>query len=65
STFTSILGIATRCPLTMFDEPTTGMDAAVRKDFYRALLKDYLQHPRTILLSSHLLNEIQDILEDV
>ena len=65
STFNIILGIASRCPLTIFDEPTVGMDAAVRKDFYRALLKDFMQHPRTIILSSHLLNEINDILNDI
>ncbi|WP_407271987.1 ATP-binding cassette domain-containing protein [Radiobacillus sp. PE A8.2] len=65
STFNMIFGLAARCPLTIFDEPTTGMDAAVRKDFYRALLKDYINHPRTILLSSHLLNEIDDLLEDI
>jgi ABC-2 type transport system ATP-binding protein len=65
STFNMIIGLASRCALTIFDEPTTGMDAAVRKDFYRALLKDYLAYPRTILLSSHLLNEIEDLLEDV
>ncbi|HZH60483.1 MAG TPA: ABC transporter ATP-binding protein [Metabacillus sp.] len=65
STFNMILGLSARCPLTIFDEPTTGMDASVRKDFYRALLKDYLDHPRTIILSSHLLNEIEDLLEDV
>jgi ABC-2 type transport system ATP-binding protein len=41
------------------------MDEAVRKDFYRALLKDYLAYPRTILLSSHHLTEIEDLLEDV
>lgn len=65
STFNAIIGIASHCPLTIFDEPTTGMDAAVRKDFYRALLKDYLAHPRTILLSSHHIEEIEDLLEDV
>ncbi|MGJ9382159.1 ATP-binding cassette domain-containing protein [Salipaludibacillus sp. CF4.18] len=65
STFNMIIGLASRCPLTVFDEPTTGMDEAVRKDFYRALLKDYLAHPRTILLSSHHLNEMEDLLEDV
>jgi ABC-2 type transport system ATP-binding protein len=65
STFNMILGIAARCPLTIFDEPTIGMDAAVRKDFYRALLKDFMQHPRSIILSSHLLNEISDILDDI
>jgi ABC-2 type transport system ATP-binding protein len=65
STFNSIIGLASRCPLTILDEPTTGMDEAVRKDFYRALLKDYLAHPRTIMISSHHLNEIEDLLEDV
>lgn len=65
STFHAIFGLAARTPLTIFDEPTTGMDAAVRKDFYRALLKDYLAYPRTIILSSHHLNEIEDLLEDV
>lgn len=65
STYNVILGLAARVPLTLFDEPTSGMDAAVRKDFYRALLKDYLAHPRTILISSHHLNEIEDLLEDI
>ncbi|CAH2715799.1 Vitamin B12 import ATP-binding protein BtuD [Neobacillus rhizosphaerae] len=65
STFNMILGLAARVPLTLFDEPTSGMDAAVRQDFYRALLKDYLAHPRTIIISSHHLNEIEDLLEDI
>lgn len=65
STFNMIIGLSARCALTIFDEPTVGMDAAVRKDFYRALLQDYLQHPRTIIFSSHLLKEIEDILEEI
>ncbi|CEG26517.1 ATP-binding cassette domain-containing protein [Bacillus sp. B-jedd] len=65
SIFNAIVGIASRCPLTMFDEPTTGMDEAARKDFYRALLKDYIDHPRTIILSSHHLEEIEDLLENI
>ncbi|TMW70339.1 ATP-binding cassette domain-containing protein [Alteribacter natronophilus] len=65
SMFNAIFGLASRSPLTIFDEPTTGMDEAVRKDFYRALLKDYIAHPRTVLLSSHHLSEIEDLLEDV
>ncbi|MFZ3578374.1 ATP-binding cassette domain-containing protein [Virgibacillus sp. DJP39] len=65
STFNIILGLASRCSLTIFDEPTTGMDASVRKDFCRALLKDYLAHPRSIIISSHYLEEMEDILEDI
>jgi methylmalonyl-CoA mutase cobalamin-binding domain/chain len=44
------------------DEPTTGMDAAVRKDFYRIILKAYMESPRTIIISSHHLDELEDIL---
>src|SRR5690625_4316606 len=65
STFNMIFGLSTRAPLTIFDEPTTGMDVSVRKDFYRVLLKDYLAYPRTILLSSHHLDEIEHLLENV
>lgn len=60
-----IIGLSARCALTIMDEPTTAMDSSVRKDFYRALLKDYMEFPRTIILSSHLLHEIKDMLEDV
>lgn len=65
NTFNAIIGLSARCPLTIFDEPTNGMDAGVRKDFYRALLKDYIANPRTIIISSHHLNEVEDILEDI
>lgn len=65
ATFNMIFGLSTRCELTMFDEPTNGMDEAVRSDFYRALLKDYIAHPRSILISSHHLDEIEHLLEDI
>jgi len=65
STFNMIVGISSHCPLTIMDEPTTGMDAAARKDFYKIILKDYIENPRTIILSSHLLDEVEDILEHI
>ena len=65
SAFNMIMGLSSRCALTLFDEPTTGMDAAVRKDFYRAMLKDYIAYPRTIILSSHHLDEIEHLLENI
>lgn len=65
STFNMIIGLCARTKITIFDEPTTGMDYSVRQDFYRALLKDYIQHPRTIILSSHLLTELETVLETI
>lgn len=65
ATFNMIFGLATRCELTMFDEPTNGMDDAVRTDFYRALLKEYIAYPRSIIISSHHLSEMEHLLEDI
>lgn len=59
------VGLASRASLTMFDEPHLGMDAAARYAFYDELLQDYLAHPRTILLSTHLIDEVASILEEV
>ncbi|KFN01974.1 ABC transporter ATP-binding protein [Bacillus clarus] len=60
-----IQGLASRAPITIFDEPTTGLDAAHRELFYSLLLEDYGEHPRTIILSTHLVEEIVHVIEDV
>ncbi|MGC5626729.1 ATP-binding cassette domain-containing protein [Georgenia sp. Z1344] len=61
----AILGLASRAPLTMFDEVHLGMDAPTRVEFYDLLVADYARNPRTIVLSSHLISEIENVLEDV
>lgn len=58
-----VLGLAARSPLTMLDEAYLGMDAPTRYAFYDELLADYVAHPRTILLSSHLIEEIERLFE--
>jgi ABC-2 type transport system ATP-binding protein len=60
-----IIGLASRAPLTIFDESYLGMDAPSRYAFYDALLEDYTQHPRTIIVSSHLIDEVERLFEDV
>lgn len=59
------IGLAARAELTLFDEPYAGLDAVSRQIFYDHLLSDYAEHPRTILLSTHLIDEIADILERI
>ena len=59
------MGLAARTPLTIFDEVYLGMDAPTRYAFYDELLADYAEHPRTILLSSHLVEEVERLFEDV
>ena len=58
------IGLAARAPLTIFDEVYLGMDAPTRYAFYDELLADYAEHPRTILLSSHLVEEVERLFEE-
>ena len=60
-----IIGIASRAEITFFDEPYLGLDAVARQIFYDRLLEDYAEHPRTIILSSHLIDEVANLLERV
>jgi len=60
-----IVGLASRAPLTFFDEPYLGLDAVARQTFYDRLLDDYATHPRTVVLSTHLIDEVSDLLERV
>ena len=60
-----VVGLASRAPLTFFDEPYLGLDAVARQIFYDRLLEDYAQHPRTVILSTHLIDEVSNLLEHV
>ena len=60
-----VLGLATRAPLTMLDEVYLGLDAPSRYAFYEELLADYVEHPRTFVLSTHLIEEIERLFEGV
>lgn len=60
-----IIGIASRAEITFFDEPYLGLDAVARQIFYDRLLEDYTEHPRTIVLSSHLIDEVANLIERV
>jgi ABC-2 type transport system ATP-binding protein len=59
------MGLAARAEVTLFDEPYAGLDAVARQIFYDRLLADYVEHPRTVVLSTHLIDEVADLLEKV
>jgi ABC-2 type transport system ATP-binding protein len=56
-----IIGMASRTQLTLFDESYLGMDAANRKLFVSELLADYIQNPRTIIFSTHYIQEMEGL----
>jgi ABC-2 type transport system ATP-binding protein len=60
-----VIGLAARAELTLFDEPYAGLDAVARQLFYDRLLADFAEHPRTFVLSTHLIDEVADLLEHV
>jgi len=65
SAFNVCIGLASRSPVTILDEAYLGMDAPSREIFYRELLKDQERHPRTFILSTHLVSEMDYLFEEV
>jgi len=51
--------------LLVLDEPTLGLDILYRKQFYDSLLNDYFDRTRTIVVTTHQIDEIQDVLTDL
>jgi ABC-2 type transport system ATP-binding protein len=59
------LVMAIDAKLLVLDEPTLGLDVLYRKQFYDSLLNDYFDRRRTIVVTTHQVEEIQQILTDV
>src|ERR1044072_3902915 len=51
--------------LLVLDEPTLGLDILYRKQFYESLLNDYFDRSRTIIVTTHQVEEVQDVLTDL
>lgn len=65
SMVTIIVALASKSKITMLDEPTTGLDVVMREKFYNLLLEDYMQTKRTFIISTHIIEEISSIFEEV
>ncbi|HET8646392.1 MAG TPA: ABC transporter ATP-binding protein [Vicinamibacteria bacterium] len=59
------LVMAVDARLLVLDEPTLGLDILYRKQFYDALLNDYFDHARTILVTTHQVEEVEHVLTDL
>ncbi len=60
-----IIGLASRAPITIFDEAYLGMDAPTRVTFYKELLEEQARSPRIIILSTHLVSEMDYLFDEV
>lgn len=65
SIFKLTAALALNVPYVIFDEPVLGLDANHRELFYELLLKDYENNERTIIIATHLIEEVANLIEDV
>src|SRR6202167_1383078 len=57
------IGLAARAEVTLFDEPYAGLDAVARQVFYDRLLADFAEFPRTVLLSTEIIDDLRALFE--
>ncbi len=60
-----LLALAHRPPLLVLDEPSSGLDPVVRKDILDAIIRTVVDEGRTVLFSSHLLDEVQRVSDQI
>ncbi len=65
SAVTIVVGLASKAPITFLDEPVAGLDVFMRDKFYRLLLEEYGETERTFVVSTHIIDEAANVLEDV
>ena len=65
SIFKIIIALSVNTPYVLFDEPVLGLDANHREIFYRLLIEKYSDNPFTAIISTHLIDEIANLLEYV
>ncbi len=60
-----VIALASRAPITFLDEPVAGLDVMMRELFYKLLLADYMENPRTFIISTHIIDEASNVFEEV
>lgn len=65
SIFKLIIAMSVNTPYVLFDEPVLGLDANNRDLFYRLLIEKYSENPFTAILSTHLIEEVSSVVENV
>lgn len=65
SIFKLIVALSLNVPYVIFDEPVLGLDANHRELFYSLLLKEFENNERTLIIATHLIEEVSNIIEEV
>ena len=65
SMVTIVVALCSKAPYTFLDEPVAGLDVVAREQFYKLLLEEYTSSGRTFVVSTHIIEEAADVLEEV
>ncbi len=65
SMVTIVVALCSKAPYTFLDEPVAGLDVVAREQFYKLLLEEYASSGRTFVVSTHIIEEAADVLEEV
>lgn len=65
SIFKLVMALSVNTPYILLDEPVLGLDANHRDMFYRILIEKYSENPCTIIISTHLIEEVSSVIEDI
>ena len=65
SMVTIIVAMASKAAFTFLDEPVAGLDVVAREQFYKLLIEEYTETGRTFVISTHIIEEAADVLEEV
>lgn len=65
SIYKIIVALSCNAPILLLDEPVLGLDANFRDVFYRELLENYSKRPKTVVVSTHLIEEAAGVIENV
>ena len=58
-----IVTLASKAKILIFDEPVLGLDANHREIFYKEMMESYVEEPKTIIISTHIIDEVKNIIE--
>ncbi len=61
----AVIALSSNCKYTLLDEPVIGFDPIVRQKFYDLVKKSYLKNPRTIVISTHMVDEVTSIVDNL
>ena len=59
-----VIALASNAPFVVYDEPALGLDANHRMLLYQCMIENYAQHPKTIIISTHLREEAAHLIEE-